>query len=778
MEQFSENDYVEHWEDGIGKIISVDEDSVVVDFIKHGGKKVPKEKTLYYNKLNPSGLLAQIYENQEHVINLIEKKSTEIIKLLIYDETKAQTGEIPRSRIKTLLTKAEPTEQGWRKDFGLIDEDDWKKWWTSVNKNLMVDTWFDTSSKSSVILREKPVSEAQNLYERFLKETQLNRKMSLCDQVIKAFEEEDQLILDDIRKFLTDLLRSDSKNDTFYPAIYNAIQLSNKEIEIEPFIKNANQQTFFLLTESKLPSQKKKSAYSFFCGLRSQDIYDHLTIFMFADKKLRKDIANKLKKKNADLLFSEDKTLNDEITENQIAVINTLQKHHQKTLYKIFADLLELECNKYVSNFLSSILISTAIQHGIKDAISRVVVEFKLTEIILFYLNNFQISKKLEIPYLSDFFSLYGSESAELSMKQTLLNENAARRRPEAFLAAFKSLLEDSIPNINANQKNSLVNHVRNLLINKLVDDDYDNLKLQADRIIADFPLTEDFKRIVADDELIKISKDRSIAINKRIDSVNLIIQKGLEKECHTIIIYLIDDLNEDDLRLFEIIFQSFPDHGFAKKFFAKMLEKADFTESKLKKALSDFLRNTDLITSFAEFIFFDQDDNTHQINYNKIINILKAEYLAKKIINFGIERIISKSEPSKKLVNRLTIYCGQFPNWTLEEMRSISMKNLFSLQSEIDKIKNNYSKERRKILQEQESHLIDSIDKASQRYEEYLIRLIPNLDDLKSIKDMIQTDIQSDNLASVIPILNNKITSVIEDIEGILKILNVIERD
>ena len=97
MDQFSEGDYIEHWENGIGRIIRMDETSMHVDFLK--GEKIhfEKEKTAHFNKLNPSGLLAQMYENLEHIQALVKQESTEIIRLLINDEDRGEKRRTERS---------------------------------------------------------------------------------------------------------------------------------------------------------------------------------------------------------------------------------------------------------------------------------------------------------------------------------------------------------------------------------------------------------------------------------------------------------------------------------------------------------------------------------------------------------------------------------------------------------------------------------------------------------------------------------------------------------
>ena len=244
MGQLGINDYIEHWEDGIGKIIQVDEKFIVVNFLKHGEIEVPIVKTTFYKKLNPVGLLAQIYENQEYIQELIRQESTEIIKLLIYDIGKLEDRKIETSHIKNLLTKTK-SERGWGRNFGLIKEENWQKWWKTVNAKLKEDVWFDASSKSIIVLREKPVSKTQNMYEQFLAAKGFNKKISICEQLVEACnKDEDQSILKDLAEFITEIIQNNSQDAILYSAVFSAIQLSDRGVTVESFSGKTSELTF------------------------------------------------------------------------------------------------------------------------------------------------------------------------------------------------------------------------------------------------------------------------------------------------------------------------------------------------------------------------------------------------------------------------------------------------------------------------------------------------------------------------------------------------------
>src|SRR5208283_3213658 len=123
MEHLQQGDHIEHWENGIGKILEITEDTITVDFKFSGKLTVPARNATSLKKLLPTGLWANLYENEQDVRNLIKDESLEIIKLLIYDEH-PQNDKINRTRIKLLLTKSK--ESTWRSNFYLIDESNWK----------------------------------------------------------------------------------------------------------------------------------------------------------------------------------------------------------------------------------------------------------------------------------------------------------------------------------------------------------------------------------------------------------------------------------------------------------------------------------------------------------------------------------------------------------------------------------------------------------------------------------------------------------------------------
>jgi Mg2+ and Co2+ transporter CorA len=71
-----------------------------------------------------------------------------------------------------------------------------------------------------------------------------------------------------------------------------------------------------------------------------------------------------------------------------------------------------------------------------------------------------------------------------------------------------------------------------------------------------------------------------------------------------------------------------------------------------------------------------------------------------------------------------------------------------------------------------------DAVDKTLQRNEEYLKRLLPVLEELKSTRNKIQSLREEGEIANFQKEIVDRLASISEDIEGVLRILNVIERE
>ena len=99
-------------------------------------------------------------------------------------------------------------------------------------------------------------------------------------------------------------------------------------------------------------------------------------------------------------------------------------------------------------------------------------------------------------------------------------------------------------------------------------------------------------------------------------------------------------------------------------------------------------------------------------------------------------------------------------------------------MDEEIRKIKRDCAEEIQEVVNKHGIEVKDAVDKTLQRNEEYLKRLLPVLEELKSTRNKIHSLREERGIANFQKEMGDRLTSISEDIVGVLKILNVIERE
>ena len=293
------------------------------------------------------------------------------------------------------------------------------------------------------------------------------------------------------------------------------------------------------------------------------------------------------------------------------------------------------------------------------------------------------------------------------------------------------------------------------------------DLKLKISQILTDIDASKRLAGDFEDSDLIDLAETRGMDFSKRQGAIKVLIKKGLKTECHAVARNLTTGINAEEFILLKDILRSFPDANFIEELFQLIIERVTFSEEALRNVFRKFLEDTGLIKTFLELIFLRRSESWEDKNQENIKYLLDDEYLSREIIKFGFERITSDCENSVNLVRRLTIFYPPFVKWILEEVKSSYLFQKASMENEIKKIKKECTVEIEELIQRHEVEVSDAVDKTSQRYEEYLRRLVPILHELKLIRDKIQAK----GVAA-------KLTSIREDIEGLLKLLKVIDRD
>lgn len=774
MEQFLKGEYIEHWENGVGKIVGVDERKVVVDFLKKGKIEFGKEKTVSLKRLNPEGLLAQMYENLNRVHALAKQGSTEIIRLLILDEGKDPNHEIERSRIKLLLTRAKASAGGWRRDFGLIEEGDWKKWWAGVSKKIPKDPWFDTKSKKTIALREKPISEPSVLYEQFLNEKRIEEKALLLEKLAKfAGTKEGASFAGSLEDFVNGVLRDGLKGGTLHLAVLAAIQLKERGGKSELFEENAYDLTLSTLLESSLPSQKLIAVYSFFSKLPPRNLYDHLITFLVREGKIKEAVCKFLtgkpsKKKGAKAIFPESS-----LVKRHIEAINLLGKSAVEALREKLIELGQKFNQELVTEFLTSVLLSDQVDRGVKAIFSQTVAEKKMKDVIYKYLNNVNLSQEPQIPFAHDFFYALGPTDAEWALLNIVLNERALLEKPKVALEALKTIASD--PSIlDPKGKRNVIAHICGAF--SLAPPPWDQeLKLLTGKLMAETGNLGSFDGSYQAPDLSRIARTRGLPMSQRLNALEILIKQNAVTECRSIANNLSSETEIEDFALIESVYRAFPARDFANDIFTKLIENPNVSNAEVLSEWKSFLRRSSLMVAFAEFVLSRQD---YSIDHVKTIRSLAGcGEIARALVKTGVEMILRNQDMQGKIGETLSSCFSSEFKWILEQVRKTYTENMSALKSSSEAAQKDFEEERQRTMDANRALLMDAVEKTSQRYEDYIKKLVPVLGELEELKRRIQGIGKETSSVTRQKEMLDKVSVIKEDVEWVLKVLKVLDR-
>ena len=770
MEQFSEGNYIEHWENGIGRIVKIDEGHLFVDFLNRGTIPIEKGKIAHLRKLNPSGLLAQMHQDLEHVQELIKNESTEIIKLLIYDGDKDNNTEIQRSRIKSLLLRAGPNSTGWRRDYGLLENDQWKHWWANVSKKLSKDPWFDTSPKLVIQLREKPVSKESEIYKRFQTENQVEKKLLIIGKLIKVITKESEpLILKTVQDFLTDIIKGKPHPEVIAPCILSAIHLISKGIEVTHFQQNSYELILTTLLYSKLPPAKKIEMFMYFKQLPLYHPFDPIIVSLYGDKQLREAVSKNLTGTRGHFRESKGNASIPALTQLQISAVNRLNSLNNNSLTSSVSDLLELKQSNDIGNFLASALLSESIDSPIKIVISKAVADNKFRDVMYDYFVKMNVPDNSTAEVLANFLQVLRPEDAEWNLRNVLLSESTLRDRPKIALLVLRHLANFSF--LDSHQRKRLAAYLADQLP-KLNQSEEMELKLEITNVLTD---TEELNISPANADLSKIITSRHTTIDKRREALRILIKSASQTEYHSIIRKLINGIQIDEFSLLEDVIESNANMDFAKELFILIVEFADLSQIAVLNAFKQLLKHLGLTRVFLKDILITQDDNWHSKHSMKAKYLLDDEDFARDIVNFAIEGAFFTGQDLPTLKGRLKFYWPKLAGLFLEETDHFVLKSKASFEDSIRTENEKHSEEVKELAAKHKTEIEDVIDKTSQRFEEYLKRLIPILDKLELIGTKLK-DSEAEIGKSIKAELLNVATSIREDIEVLLKLLGLID--
>lgn len=768
----AEGDYLEHWENGIGKVLRVGDSSITISFMSCGKTEVPIEGTKLFKKLNPQGLWAHFFENPNQVRELVKEDPTEIVKLLILDLDPARGKKIERSQLKTLLTGASPDVRGWRRDFTLVQN--WGSWWKNASKRLKDDPCFDMSQKTTLALREEAISKIDTLHEQFLNEKQLDKRISISEQLLQACDKgQHEAILNDIRDFFSSLFQSSRVTEFLGLAVYNAIDLQNKGFQIPGFADNSYLLSLHGLLRGKLPTKKLFRIYQFFSKLPKQNPNDHLILFLYVNKKIKEKVVKNFKKKDGlakGVRIGDNKEV---LTPNQLRFLSGFGPDMEEILSQAIIEMSVQIPEPFLSSFLLAALLSNEINEAIKRIAAASIVRQRMDWIIYQYLLKVEPSPDKEgIPFLYDFLKAIGTAKAEWALRNILLTRSTANQRPSVYLAALKVLVSDSGPLINAEQKESLVFEVKKLLSTDAARVNMD-LLMQINNVASTIHDFEEISESISDEDVVSIAKTRQAGIRRRREAVKLLAARGLKNQCLVLTQDLIGTIQSEEFVLLQEILKYSADMPSVKNLLRLFLEKADIGEAELCGAFVSFVKRSELSKTFSEVILLDQPEQWQQKHCKKVMDVLlQDESLMREVVRFGLERMLSQGGLPGNFKDNFMLYLSPFMDKVVDEMRIIVIEKVRSSKADRENLIDQHAMEMKAQAYEFEAMLHDATLRTSQRYEQYLKRLIPVLGQIEAIQQKLGSlEIPNKDI-------NDKLTVVREDIQWVLKILKVIDRE
>jgi hypothetical protein len=413
-----------------------------------------------------------------------------------------------------------------------------------------------------------------------------------------------------------------------------------------------------MLLNSGLSGQKLLSSYSSFTKMSSQNMRDHLIIFLYGDKNLREAVTKGFKPKGRFIKLLKEGVCDYPLIDYQIMAVNSLKTKKADSLASDFLQFMELPDNKCTAAFLADLLLAYDIDSVVKDTIVSIVIEKPKTSVIYSYLNKVKDCGNDHENYLIKFLNALGEQSAIQFLQYNLLTETTATERPEIFAAILKAMLVKGAIHINEKSMNSLIASSEDILQN-VSSQDIRNLLVEIKTINAKRDKGQEQIEILDTDTLLGIVNSRMKSLDQRDKALQVLIERGLQDECFTIAQELAVRLDEMDYVLLEKIIKVFPDVLFKKDLITQILKNlSDYNESSLAD-LKKLLKNPEIMSAFSDVMLFSSALSLADEGYTGVTSLLQDEVLFKNHLSRIIEMVLTDQ---KVPINTLPLY---IPGWS-----------------------------------------------------------------------------------------------------------------
>ena len=174
---FDVDNYVYHSSRGVGKITSIDNQQVIIDFFENPGQRMSIQMAIHsLQPLEADHIWASHYENSKEIEELFQNDTILFLETLLSSfKNRMTTGEI----------KAELSSR-------LLKKEEWSKWWTHARNKIKKDSrfGFNPNKKDELILRDIPMTLTEELSAQFQSELDWNKKIDIAYATLKDSDTE------------------------------------------------------------------------------------------------------------------------------------------------------------------------------------------------------------------------------------------------------------------------------------------------------------------------------------------------------------------------------------------------------------------------------------------------------------------------------------------------------------------------------------------------------------------------------------------------------------
>lgn len=195
---FDKGHYVRHRSWGVGRIVDITPNNIIIDFKEKPGHQMSVQMALQaLTPLKSDHIQVLKYEDYEGLKKLFEEDFLQFFEILI----RSYNGSIALADIKKELIP----------DF--VSEKAWAKWWSNKRTEIKKSPLFGISpeKKDVIIMRDKPLTFADELLDNFLKTDSFTEKLDVAIEFVNNIDANEGVA---VAQFFVDYFSGELKGDS------------------------------------------------------------------------------------------------------------------------------------------------------------------------------------------------------------------------------------------------------------------------------------------------------------------------------------------------------------------------------------------------------------------------------------------------------------------------------------------------------------------------------------------------------------------------------------